>query len=540
MVSPANRPQSANALSLPYRFFRAFFRFLTSIWFREVNVVDDEFLDDEAGVLFISWHPNGLIDPMLMTAKLPQRVTTLVSHRLFKIPFISLPFRAAGVVPLTAAGAPFSRRSSSATSSAVLSSTGKHLARGGCVLMFPEEQTHAEATVQSVRSGAARLFLAALRVAQEQGHPPPRLVPVGLHYSNSSRFRERAAIVLERRMTPPDPPPKGDEVAEKAWVNNLTSAIGVELQRANLAKSSWRERTLIWKARSVVEAEKRRQSGEDPHPSSYAEAVLGARRLRAGWEYMAEHDAEAADELVNDCESHFDELDRRHLRPHDVDARPDRLTLSQFARLVGSWIWAVVWMFGLVTWGAILGNYLPYKFQSLLEKITRRAEVDDSLQGSIKVLSSVLVFPLWWLSLTIGLVWVLLDPNSPVSIAMASHQALQYVTMLPPLGAFVFFMLFWPFTARAHMKLYARFVRSSRRLRQWRDWQDADHQWERLSTTQHRLAERLVGLGAGMVLPGDPDWVDPLPGQDDASAVRLRHPLSASAPTSAISAQGFE
>ena len=197
-------------------------------------------------------------------------------------------------------------------------------------------------------------------------------------------------------------------------------------------------------------------------------------------------------------------------------------------------------MFGLVTWGAILGNYVPYKFQSLLEKITRRAKVDDSLQGSIKVLSSVLVFPIWWLALTTTFVWLLLDPNSPVSVAMASHEVLQYVTMLPAVGAFVFFMLFWPLTARAHMKLYARFVRSTRRLRQWRSWQDVEHQWGQLSATQGRLAERLVALGAGLVLPGDPDWEDPPLGKDDAAVVRQRSTAEVAERSIGNFAQGFE
>jgi hypothetical protein len=112
-------------------------------------------------------------------------------------------------------------------------------------------------------------------------------------------------------------------------------------------------------------------------------------------------------------------------------------------------------------------------------------------------------------------------------MAMASHQVLVYVTMMPPVGAFVFFMFFWPLAARAHMKLYERLVRSYRRLKQWRHWQDADHDWERLSGTQRDLAERLVSLGGEMVLPGDVDWVDPPPGQDDVISVRLRNTPSA-------------
>ena len=30
--------------------------FLTNIWFREINIVDDENLPNEGGILYITWH----------------------------------------------------------------------------------------------------------------------------------------------------------------------------------------------------------------------------------------------------------------------------------------------------------------------------------------------------------------------------------------------------------------------------------------------------------------------------------------------------
>jgi len=124
--------------------------------------------------------------------------------------------------------------------------------------------------------------------------------------------------------------------------------------------------------------------------------------------------------------------------------------------------------------------------------------------------------------LSISLVWALLDTESPVFIALSSHQILQYITELPALGMFVFFMLFWPLSARAHMKLYARLVLSTRRLRRWAAWKDDTNDWQRLVTTQRSIAERLVNLGAALVLPGDEDWEDPPAGQDDVMVVRPR------------------
>jgi 1-acyl-sn-glycerol-3-phosphate acyltransferase len=527
-VQPRTQP-----IPLVYRLIRAFFRFLTGVWFREIHLVDDEYLESEGGVLFVSWHPNGLIDPMLMTARLPGKLTTLVKHQVFRIPLLGWVFRMAGVVPIGHASKRAIRLGLARSDAAILSTMAEELAHGGQVLVFPEETTHGEAMVQKIRSGPARMLLGALRVADANGWARPCVVPVGLHYSASSRFRERAALVLERPMTLPVLPEAGANLSEPsedelAWIAEVTTAIEGELKRANLAKASWHERTLIWKGRSLVQAEKQRQAGQALSRATYAESLLGARRLRAGWEFMLNEEKHVADDLANACERHFERLDSLNLRPHDVDARPPKLTAMGFVRVFCSWCWAVVWMFGLVTWGAMIGNYLPYKFQGLLERFTRRLNTNESFQGSIKVLSSVVVFPLWWVFLSSLLVWFLLDTTSPVYLALVSHRLLTYVTELPAAGVFVFFMLFWPSTARAHLNLYARLVRSTRRFVQWRAWSDTTKDWDELITNQQRLAARLVQLGAELVLPGDDDWIDPPSGSDDVVMVRRREPIPSS------------
>lgn len=509
---------------LLYRLFRWLFKFITSIWFREINVVDDEYISDEAGVLFLTWHPNGLIDPMLMTARLPGKLSTLVHHGMFRVPFVGWVFRKAGVIPFGMKSKGRVNIGLGPTTSEVLDEMSEELASGGQVLMFPEESTHDHATVQRVRSGAARILLSASRQADAAGKPRPRVVPVGLHYSASHVFRERAAIVLERAMQLPPMPTEGSNTADadQAWVATVTKALEVELKRANLSKTSWEERTLIWKGRALVRAEKQRQAGQAVGRVSYAEAIVGARRLRAGWEYMAEHEPEVTQQLVHDCQHHFDDLEARSVSPYDIDARPEEVTNFGAVKAFGSWVWALIWMFGLVTWGAMIGNYAPYKFQSLLERFTRRAGVNDSMQGSIKVLTSVVLFPLWWLTLAITLTWLLLDPLSPLHQAFAAHQVLRFVTLLPAAGMFIVFILFWPLSARAHMNLFARWLRASRRLRQWQAWQDESKDWDRLVVRQQELAARLVGLGATLVLPGDIDWVEPTSGTDDATAVHRR------------------
>ena len=75
---------------------------------------------------------------------------------------------------------------------------------------------------------------------------------------------------------------------DRTWVKAVTGQIAIELERVNHSKISWKERTMIWKGRSLVYAEKQRQAGEALVKPTYAESVLAARRLRAGWEFMGQ------------------------------------------------------------------------------------------------------------------------------------------------------------------------------------------------------------------------------------------------------------
>ena len=73
-----------------------------------------------------------------------------------------------------------------------------------------------------------------------------------------------------------------------------------------------------------------------------------------------------------------------------------------------------------------------------------------------------------------------------------------------------------------HLKLYARLVVAAQNLKRWSRWKDDSKDWAALVSEQRQLSAELVNLGTELVLPGDPDWNDPLPGRDDADAVRFR------------------
>ena len=511
-----------------YRFLRRFSRSLVSIWFREINIVDDENIPPEGGVIFISWHPSGLIDPMLMHASLPGKLSMIAKHTLFKVPILGRLIRSAGAVPIERAQDSSDKTGSKSRNKKQLDSVASVVADGGRLIIFPEGMTHTDSSVKRARSGAARILLAAIRKAHEEGKPTPNLVPIGLHYSESQTFRERAAVIVERVMEFKEIPEvmsneEEQDKLDRAWVSSVTDAIGTELKRASLSKTTWRERTLIWKGRSLAYAEKIRQTGGKLVKPTYAESVMGARRIRAGWEYLAVNRPALTKQLVEDCDKHFEQLEQRNLVPLDVDARPERLTRGASAKLLLSWSWAAVWMFGLITWSAVIGNLIPYRGNALAVKIMKKRGADQSIIGTLKVVTAVIFFPLWWIVISAAITWLLLVETSPVNELLQMHWLLALLTNLPFILVFLILFIWWPNSAKLHMKLYARLVIKTRQIRRWKAWKVDEHNWDELVRNQRQLAGRLVGLGEGLILPGDEDWVNPPVGKDDVVSVKMRN-----------------
>jgi hypothetical protein len=46
--------------------------------------------------------------------------------------------------------------------------------------------------------------------------------------------------------------------------------------------------------------------------------------------------------------------------------------------------------------------------------------------------------------------------------------------------------------------------------------------WDKLLQTHSSLATELATIGDGLVLPGDPDWINPKPGEEDWQVVKQR------------------
>ena len=207
---------------------RGLARVLIRVFFRRVEIEWEDRVPAHGPVLVVANHTNGLVDGLLLMAMLRRFPRFLGKSTLFKIPPLWPFLKLAGVIPVYRAmdGTPTSRNTSAFATSERL------LARESVVAIFPEGVSHDEASVQPLRTGAARI---ALDAAADGGTIP--VVAVGLIYDDKSIFRSRALVRVGEPMWVSQGAGEGE--AGRAAVRQLTESIARRLGEVSPPYSSW-------------------------------------------------------------------------------------------------------------------------------------------------------------------------------------------------------------------------------------------------------------------------------------------------------------
>src|SRR5438093_13468790 len=139
-----------------YVVVRVIARFWIWFFFERVEVRHPERVPRVGPVLLCINHPNNLIDSLLVGAVLTRKVHYLATAALFRNPLLARFLTACGAIPVyRKQDDPDKMDRNADTFSACLEA----LTRGGVVGIYPEGTTHAEARVQRIKTGAARIAL---------------------------------------------------------------------------------------------------------------------------------------------------------------------------------------------------------------------------------------------------------------------------------------------------------------------------------------------------------------------------------------------
>ena len=325
-------------------------------------------------------HHNALVDGVLLLSVLPRRLVSVAKAPLFSNPLIGPFLRLIGALPVH-------RRqeggSDPARNDRLFAASTATLRGGDAILIFPEGVSQPEPTLMPLRTGAARMLLA----AEADSVGPVTLLPVGLMFHEPGTFRTGWALIAVG-----EPVEAADYVA-LAWsepeeaARRLTARLG-EAMRRLIAEVDDRQ-TL----RLVEHAERLWREGRDgaAPPDAGARADWRRRATRA-YRYLIHHDPARLEALRGLVERYVKDVEAASLRTA-VGLRPPgarvvlRYAVRQLVILLGG--------LPLALWG--LGSHaVPYWLTGAAVKLLRP---EPDVEATYKLVAGIIIYPLAWTAL---------------------------------------------------------------------------------------------------------------------------------------------
>lgn len=359
-----------------YRLVRGLARLLLGLFYRRIEVAGAERIPPAGPLILAANHQNALVDPALLLASVPRRLRPVAKAPLFRYPLLGTLLRLAGAIPVHRRQDP---GSDPAANAAMFEATTATLAGGGAVLIFPEGVSQAEPRLMPLRTGAARMALAAAG-----GAAGITLLPAGLVYHAPGVFRAGWALVLVGEPVPIDDCVALLGTAPDAAVRRLTERLEAALRRLIVEA---RDRRLLRLA-EVADAVWRTEAGEADGAAARAAWLRGA--LQA-YRYLEAREPGRIEALMHAVEGYAKDLEAARLTAGQVSPAYPASVVWRYALREGL---ALLLGLPLAAWG-LVNHLAPYQLTRLAVRLLR-AEAD--VEATFKILAGLVLYPLCWLA----------------------------------------------------------------------------------------------------------------------------------------------
>jgi 1-acyl-sn-glycerol-3-phosphate acyltransferase len=364
-----------------YRILRTCLTLCLRIMYRRIEAPGLARVPSQGGVLLVANHGNALMDPLLLLVLLTRPITFLAKHTLFPMPLVGFFLKRIG-------GLPVYRRheapGESAKNEATLDRCGSTLAAGGIVCLFPEGISHDQPKLQTLRTGAARIYWRAAR----DGATRVTLLPAGINYESKRAFRSRVLVVFGQPIEAEDVL-RLEAARPGEGVAKLTRRIEEALKELVPGLDTWEELAFLRDVRTLFLG--RREE-------SLTEEAVSLRRFIQAYRYYREKDPAAVAAIRERWEAYRRQLRRFSLRDESVDLSEAPVRAARFVLLSAVVILGVMPL-------AVVGWVTHYPAYYLCGEVERRANQAADQSATFKLICGILLFPLTYAILTALLVW---------------------------------------------------------------------------------------------------------------------------------------
>ena len=323
-------------------------------------------LPDSGPLILLPNHPNALLDPALVIATAGRPVRFLAKSTLFTGAFAPL-LLAADAIPVYRRqdGAPVDRNDEA------FAAVDAALAQGEAICIFPEGISHSSGRLEPLRTGAARMALAAATKGVNV-----RLVPVGINLESKTSFRSRATVAYG----PPFAVAPAAAGSEAEGVKALTAGIAAHMRSLLVEADPRSDAELVARVDRLYTSA--RLQPEDPQSAlarrrAIADALHRLRLERPDW----------YDAALIQLRRYDDRLRRFGLADRALDYDVSTPAARAFlAREV-----PIACLLSPVAAAALLVFAVPYLLTALVAKLSR----DMDVTASAKVVAGAAIYGAW-------------------------------------------------------------------------------------------------------------------------------------------------
>jgi len=365
------------------------FRKIMRLYFRDIERVGQPPTAETRGRVVVSNHNNALMDPVLVLTDADCDISPIAKSTLWKVPLLRWILDRAGAVPIV-------RRQDTPEKGAganddAFEKIATHLAGGGNILIFPEGTSHSEPQLAPLRTGAARMLLA----AEREGGIPPTFQAAALEFDERDTFRSRCLVLWGPVRAFADVPGADDEERVKA----ATAIMHEDLRELLVEGETHEERVRI-----AHVAELYANETGDASLSKWSDI---GRQVEHATRMLRALDPSVIADVAAHLDAYYAELHRVGVKDAQIagavttsaSARDRKSRLEELAR-------APLAAAGFALYA------LPYFVPRMVAK-----RWDPDAVSTIKLGAALVVYPLWMGGL-IGASLTLLPP--PVSFAAAA------------------------------------------------------------------------------------------------------------------------
>ncbi|MFY0650867.1 MAG: 1-acyl-sn-glycerol-3-phosphate acyltransferase [Cyclobacteriaceae bacterium] len=339
-----------------YYFFWSIVRIGISFFFRKITISGRENIPKNAPVIFGANHENAFMDALLLTTRTPRFTHYLARADVFNNPLLGALLRSFNLLPIYRIRDGYSSLKSNET---VFHSCFDALAKRRALMMFPEGIHDIRRVSRKLTKGISRIALGAINA--ENAPDELYVVPVGINYSDHTKFRSEAHIVYGKAIKVEKVPQEAaalDELRLKINEEMLNCTIGFDADHYELIDG------LVFSSENGVDISNPKMSTE-----------LGRQFL----ECYQKSNHDGLDIAIDELRESLEELGVK-----DVGVINSAKKTSSLLSLI---LMFPLYLFGL------MHNLIPI---TIIESVLEFKVEDRTFFSSLRFAMGVLLFPLFW------------------------------------------------------------------------------------------------------------------------------------------------